>query len=90
MARRSYDEKIAEAEKKQEQLRAQVREWKSKKSQEARKKRTKRLIEIGGTVESVLGRELTEDDKDRLYKFLVSQNERGNYFTDAMNNKEQV
>ncbi len=88
MARRSYDERIAEAEKKQEQLKAQLRELKNKKSQEARKKRTKRLIELGGIVEKVLGRETTEEDKDRFYNFLVSQNDRGNYFTDAMNNKE--
>ncbi len=88
MARRSYDERIAEAEKKQEQLKAQLRELKNKKSQEARKKRTKRLIELGGIVEKVLGRETTEEDKERLYNFLVSQNDRGNYFTDAMNNKE--
>ena len=54
MATRNYDERIADLQKRQEQLKAQEKALKKRQSEEERKKRTRRLIELGATVESVL------------------------------------
>ena len=56
-----------------------------RKSKEERVKRTKHLIEMGGTIYSVLGREYAEGDIERLAAFLKGQDNRGGYFTKAMN-----
>ena len=48
-----------------------------------RKARTKRLIEIGGAVESVLGRPFREDDHLRLMNFLKQQEANGGFFSDT-------
>ncbi len=85
MAIKTYEERIEELQKKQEQLKAQERALKKRQSEETRKKRTKRLIELGGIIESVLGRDTTEDDKIRLLNFLNKQERNGHYFTKAMN-----
>ena len=50
-----------------------------------RKKRTRRLIEIGGIAESVLGREFIDEDKLRFLQFLQKQEQNGKFFTRAMN-----
>ena len=70
MAQKSYDERIAEINKKQEQLKAQEKAIKKRQSEEERKKRTRRLIELGGIVEAVLNRATTDDDKIRFMNFL--------------------
>jgi hypothetical protein len=88
MTQRSYEDRIAEIQKKQEQLEAQKRALQKKQSEEDRKKRTRRLIELGGIVESVLGRPSTEEDKIRLLNFLNRQEKNGCFFTKAMN--EQI
>lgn len=85
MATRNYDERIAELQKRQEQLKAQERALKKRQSEEERKKRTRRLIELGGIVESVLERPTTDEDKIRLLNFLKRQEANGKYFTRAMN-----
>ena len=77
MAQKSYEDRIAEIQKKQEQLEAQKRALQKKQSEEDRKKRTRRLIELGGIVESVLGRPTTEEDKIRLLNFLNRQEKNG-------------
>lgn len=82
---RTYDERIEELKKKQEQLKAQEKALKKRQNEEERKSRTRRLIELGGIVESVLGRETTEEDKVSLLNFLKKQENNGNYFTKAMN-----
>ena len=71
--------------KRQEQLKAQEKALKKRQSEEERKRRTRRLIELGGIVESVLGRNTTEEDKIKLLNFLKKQEANGNYFTKAMN-----
>ena len=88
MTQRSYEDRIAEIQKKQEQLEAQKRALQKKQSEEDRKKRTRRLIELGGIVESVLGRPTTDEDKIRLLNFLNRQEKSGCFFTKAMN--EQI
>lgn len=85
MAAKTYDERIADLQKRQEQLKAQEKALKKRQSEEERKKRTRRLIELGGIVESVLGRPTTDDDKIRLLNFLKKQESNGKYFTRAMN-----
>lgn len=85
MGHKSYDEKIAELQKKKEQLIAQEKAMKKRHAEEERKKRTRRLIEIGGIVESVLGRDTVDEDKIKLLNFLKKQEVNGNFFTKAMN-----
>ena len=85
MAARTFEERLEELQKKQEQLKARERELKKRQSETERKKRTRRLIELGGIVESVLGRPTTDEDKIRLHNFLKKQERNGGYFTKAMN-----
>lgn len=85
MAERTIEERIAELQKKQEQLKAKEKALKAKQSQQERKARTKRLIEIGGAVESVLGKPIPKEDLPKLINFLKQQEERGQYFSRAMN-----
>lgn len=89
--RKTKEQKLAELEEKQKQLKAQARKIKASISQEERKKRTKHLIEIGGAVYSVLGDSYQEGDVEKLIAFLKAQDQRGNYFSSAMgrNNKPQ-
>ena len=82
---KTYEERIAELQEKQKQLKAQEKKLKAQKSADERKKRTRHLIEIGGAVYSVLGREFVEGDVDRLISFLKGQDKRGGYFSRAMN-----
>lgn len=84
-SKKTYDERIAELQKRQEQLKAQERALKSRQSEEERKKRTRRLIELGGIVESVLGRPTTDEDKERFLMFLRHQEQNGKYFSRTMN-----
>lgn len=82
--KKSYEDRIAELQEKQRQLKAQERKLKARQSQEERKKRTKNLIEIGAAVYSVLGDSYQEGDVTRLVAFLRQQDQRGNYFSTAM------
>lgn len=85
MAVRSLEERIAENLKKQEELRAQEKALKKRQSEAERKARTKRLVEMGGIVSHVLGRDLIDDDKIKFLKFLEMQERNGKYFSRAMN-----
>ncbi len=86
MAQKSYEERISELQTKQKQLAEQEKMLKRRQSQEERKQRTRRLIEMGGIVESVLGRTTIDEDKERLLMFLKNQEKNGRYFSKAMNN----
>ena len=77
--KRSYEERIAELQEKQKQLKAMEKKLKAQQSQEERKKRTKHLIEIGGAVYSVLGDSYQDGDVEKLIAFLKSQDQRENY-----------
>jgi hypothetical protein len=83
--KKTFDERIEYIKEKQEKLKAQEKELRKRKSEEERKKRTRRLIEMGGIIESVLGRETEDEDKIRLLHFLKMQEKNGGYFTKAMN-----
>ena len=88
---KSVDEQIAELEAQLEKKENRLKELKKRKTQEDRKKRTKRLIEIGGAVESVLKKSLGDEegivqdsDIQSVIDFLQGQEERGNYFSKAI------
>lgn len=92
-SKKSYEERIAELQKKQDELKAQAKALKAKASAEERKARTKRLIEIGGAVEMVLKETLGNDagtlqdgDNEALILFLRGQEKNGNYFSNAIQN----
>ena len=87
MSQRSFDERINELIERQEQLKAQEKALRKRQSEEERKKRTRRLIELGGIVESVLGRPTTDQDKVRLLYFLQLQERNGSFFSKAMNDE---
>ncbi len=82
--KKTYEQRIAELQEKQKQLKEQERKIRAQMSAEERKKRTKHLIEIGGAVYSVLGDSYQEGDVEKLIAFLKQQNQRGNFFTTAM------
>lgn len=84
-AKRTIEERIAELQEKQKQYKEQEKKLRAQASQKARKERTQHLIKMGGAIYSVLGREYTEGDVERLISFLKKQNERGNFFSNAMN-----
>ncbi len=83
-SRKTTSERIAEIEKKQEQMNALKRQLQKREAAENRKARTRRLIMIGAEVEKILGNPIEEKDLPRLIKFLESQETRGHYFSKAM------
>ena len=85
MATRPTEERLADIEKKMEQLKAQKRALQARQSQEEKKKRNHRLIEVGATVDSILGRPIEHEELPKLLNFLKQQEERGQYFSKAMN-----
>ena len=78
------DIEIQKAIEKANQLQAQKKLLEKQKKEADRKARTKRLIEIGASVESVLGRDFRDGDNIRLMNFLKAQERNGKYFTKAM------
>ena len=72
-----------------EQYAAQKRELKKRQKDVETKKRTHRLCQIGGAVESVLGSAIEEDDIPKLIGFLKRQEANGRFFSKAMQ-KEPV
>lgn len=89
-SKRTYEERIADLESREEQLKKQKQELKSAWRQDERKKRNKRLINCGLAVREVLGRELTDEDAILLEEFLRKQERNGYYFTRAMNPEEKT
>lgn len=88
-SKRTYEERIADLESREEQLKKQKQELKAAWRQDERKKRNKRLINCGLAVREVLGRELTDEDAILLEEFLRKQERNGYYFTRAMNPEEK-
>ena len=64
--RKTTAEKRQELIEKQKQIQAQIKAYDSRLKQEERKKRTKMLIEIGGTVVKALGRDIPHEDLPKL------------------------
>lgn len=86
--RRTSEEQLADIQKKIEQLKAKEKQIKARHSQEERMARTKRLIEVGATVESVLGRSIEKEDLPKLKSFLENQEQRGQFFSKAMERED--
>lgn len=72
------DEKIKELQKKKRQVMRDI-------NSETRKCRTRRLIQAGAIVESVLKRPIDDSDLLKLQSFLMRQEYNGGYFSKAMN-----
>ena len=93
---KSYEERMLQLEKREQeslekakQYAAQKRELEKRKKAEESKKRTHRLCQMGGAVESVLGSAIEEDDIPKLIGFLKRQEANGKFFSKAMQ-KEPV
>ena len=71
------EERLAKIKEKQAQLKAQEKKIITQEKAKERKLRTKRLIEIGGTAESILGRPFQDDDLQKFANFLKQQEARG-------------
>lgn len=85
--KKSFEAMIVKRYKENQKLEELNRKLKAKKSkimEEKRRKDAHNKIVLGGAVLSVLGRDYKDGDENKLIAFLKSQNERGNYFNDAM------
>lgn len=83
MARKTDDERLLELQQQIEKLKKKEKLIKARQSEMERKIRTKRLIEVGSTVESVLKRPIEKEDLPKLKMFLEEQEKRGNFFSKA-------
>ena len=88
---KSYEERMLQLEKREQeslekakQYAAQKRELEKRKKAEESKKRTHRLCQVGGAVESVLGCAIEEEDIPKLVGFLKRQEANGKFFSKAM------
>ena len=88
---KTYEERIRALEKKEQEsieatkkLIAQRKELEKRKKAEESKKRTHRLCQIGGAVESVLGCPIEEEDLPKLIGFLKRQETNGKVVSKAM------
>ena len=88
---KTYEERIRALEKKEQEsieatkkLIAQRKELEKRKKAEESKKRTHRLCQIGGAVESVLGCPIEEEDLPKLIGFLKRQETNVKFFSKAM------
>ena len=66
----------------------QIKRKKAIQSDKERKARTRRLIELGAVVESVLGRPILQEEIPRVKEFLLSQEKRGQFFSTALKKEE--
>ncbi len=88
---KSYEERLLEMERREQEslekakkYAAQKRELQKRQKSEESKKRTHRLCQVGGAVESVLGCPIEEEDIPKLIGFLKRQEANGRYFSKAM------
>lgn len=88
MARKTLEEQIKALEEREKVLKARKQELLAKNREKERKARTHRLIEVGGAVESVLGRPIEKEDLPKLIAFLQEQERRGQYFSKAMSDNQ--
>lgn len=95
MPRRTTEEQIEAAKKRIEIQKARLKELEARKRSvdmaKERKERTHRLIQIGAICEEVYGDKITEGAaQDALRQFLRDQNERGGYFTKAIDKAKEA
>jgi len=82
--RKTPEQRLEELEQKEARLKAQKKKIKHQISQRERNKRTKRLIELGATIEKAAGMEITADMLPAVARFISDQERRGNYFTNTL------
>ena len=87
---KSYEERLLQLEKREQeslekakQYAAQKRELKKRQKDVETKKRTHRLCQIGGAVESVIGSAIEEEDIPKLVGFLKRQEANGKFFSNC-------
>lgn len=102
--KKTTDEQLADAEleekklkdiikKKNEQLKIienRKKQLTARKDNEKQKARTHHFCEIAGTLYKILGREFEDGDVERLENFLNGQEQRGGYFSKAMNTRPET
>lgn len=84
-SKKSYEERLADLEKKQAELKEEKKKLLTKYKEDKRKKDTHNKILLGATVLSILGRPYADGDENRLRAFLEGQEGRGRFFSNAMN-----
>lgn len=94
--RKTYEERMAELEKKEQESLKKAKQYSAQKKaldrqlkEVERKKRTNRLCQIGGAVESVLGCAIEVEDISKLIEFLNKQENNGRFFSKAMNKNDE-
>ncbi len=95
MPRRTTQEQIEEVTRKLEIQKARLKQLNARNRKELatkeRKERTHRLIQIGAICEEVYGDKITEGAaQDALRQFLRDQNERGGYFSKAIDKAKEA
>lgn len=86
--RRTTSEQISYVDNRMEQLAAQKKQLVARKKEEDRKARNHRFMVLGGEVEKILGRKLEDEDLPKIKRFLMDQERRGKYFSNALRDKE--
>ncbi len=69
---------------KRKRLNAEIQKLRNVEATKERKARTRRLIQIGGIVEKVLGRNFSDEELPLFQKFLEEQENRGKYFSKSL------
>jgi hypothetical protein len=82
---KSYEERLADLEKREEALKEEKKRLIAKHKADERKKDAHEKILLGASVKAVLGRPYIDGDEQRLKEFLEKQERNGNFFTKAMN-----
>ena len=80
----TYEEQMEKLKAKKERLKAAEKQLRAQQKDKEKKARTKLLMEIGEIVEFSLGRELEEEDKDRLKMFLEREKKESKSFAREM------
>lgn len=95
-SKRSYEERIEELRQKEQAALETAKKYEERKKRLERqqkdleaKARTHRLIEVGATVESVLGYPIEKEDLPKLMAFLKKQELNGKYFSKAMGRNDE-
>lgn len=94
--KKSYEERMEELEKKEQDSLKKAKQYSAQKKaldrqlkEIERKKRTHRLCQIGGAIESALGCVIEVEDIPKLIDFLNRQENNGGFFSKPMNKDDE-
>jgi hypothetical protein len=88
--RKTTSERLDDLTEKMNKYEAKKKQLEKRLAEEQRKARTKRLIEIGASVESVYGKPIENEKLTNLINFLYDQEKRGNYFSKALERNVEI